>query len=54
MNIVVAIPSANPGGLQAALGEHFGHCEVYTLVCLDDGDIKRVEVIQNIPHVQGG
>ena len=54
MERVIAIPSATPGGLQAALGEHFGHCEVYTLVALERGDIKRVEVVQNIPHEQGG
>lgn len=51
---VVAIPSANPGGLTAPLEAHFGHCAVYTLVLLEQGDIKSVEVIQNMPHQHGG
>ena len=54
MKLVVAIPSATPGGLQAPLNAHFGHCEMYTLVYLEAGSIKKVEMIQNIPHAQGG
>ncbi len=29
---IVAIASTHPGGLEALLGEHFGHSDLYTLV----------------------
>ncbi|MGD9210425.1 MAG: NifB/NifX family molybdenum-iron cluster-binding protein [Desulfobacteraceae bacterium] len=51
---LIAIPSANPGGLDALLGAHFGHCDLYTLVSVEDGKINDVSVIPNIPHQQGG
>ena len=51
---IVAIPSAYPGGLEAALGAHFGHCDVYTLVRIADGEIEEVATIPNVPHQQGG
>jgi predicted Fe-Mo cluster-binding NifX family protein len=54
MNTVVAIPSSAPGGLEAALGAHFGHCDVYTLITVGNGDVEQVDVIPNVPHTQGG
>ncbi len=54
MNRIIAIPSAAPGGLDASLGAHFGHCDLYTLVTADDGTISDVKVIPNVPHQQGG
>ncbi len=54
MNAVVAIPSANPGGLDAEVGAHFGHCDLYTLVEINDGQIAGGRVIPNVPHEQGG
>ena len=54
MNAVVAIPSGNPGGLDAQIGAHFGHCDVYTLVEIVDGKIASSRVIPNVPHQQGG
>lgn len=54
MDTVIAIPTSHPGGLEAALGAHFGHCDVYTLVTLEGGSIKNVDVIPNMPHQQGG
>ena len=54
MNTLIAVPSTAPGGLEAPMGEHFGHCDLYTLVSLSEGDITSVEVIPNIPHEQGG
>lgn len=50
----VAIPSMHPGGLEAARSGHFGHCDVFTLVHLEDGQISDVSVVNNAPHVQGG
>jgi len=54
MNAIVAIPSTHPGGLDAPLGAHFGHCDLYTLVRLEEGQITENLVIPNVPHEQGG
>ena len=29
---VLAIPSELPGGMDAGMGMHFGHCAIYTVV----------------------
>ena len=54
MSILVAIPSAMPGGLDAQMGMHFGHCDIYTLVEVEDGAIKNVSTLENVPHQHGG
>lgn len=51
---LVAIPSSHPGGLDSALGAHFGHCDLYTLVQVSDGQVKEVTTLPNVPHQQGG
>lgn len=48
--IRVALPSAEPGGLDATCDFHFGRCPCFTLVDLEDGRIAGVEVVQNPPH----
>ncbi len=50
MKAIVAIPSTLPGGLDAELGAHFGHCDLYTVVKLEQGEIKDVRVLPNVPH----
>jgi predicted Fe-Mo cluster-binding NifX family protein len=54
MKTLVALPSSHPGGLEAPLSAHFGHCDLYTLVGLEQGRIKEVKTIPNMPHQQGG
>ena len=54
MEKIIAIPSENPGGLDAGVGAHFGHCDLYTLVQIVDGEMTGVKVIPNVPHEQGG
>lgn len=54
MNTLIAIPSSAPGGLDAPLGAHFGHCDMYTMVAVKDKAIQSVSVIPNVPHQQGG
>jgi predicted Fe-Mo cluster-binding NifX family protein len=51
---VVAIPSAHPGGLEALRSGHFGHCDVFTLVRVEQGEIRDISVVENPPHRQGG
>lgn len=54
METIVAVPSSHPGGFDAPLGLHFGHCDLYTLVTVTDGAVSRVDLIANVPHQQGG
>lgn len=37
----IAIPSVLPGGLEAQVGAHFGHCDCYTLVDVEDGAVVK-------------
>jgi predicted Fe-Mo cluster-binding NifX family protein len=50
----IAIPSLDNGGLDGQRAGHFGHCDVFTLVDVEEGKIKEVSTIQNHEHVQGG
>jgi len=54
MQKIIAIPSENPGGLDAEVGNHFGHCDLYTLVSIENGEIVDVQIVPNIDHQQGG
>ncbi len=50
----IAIPSNGQGGLDGTRAGHFGHCDVFTFVDVEDGQIKEVTTLQNQEHVQGG
>lgn len=50
----IAIPSVDNGGLDGQRSGHFGHCDVFTLVDVENGEIKEVSTIPNQEHVQGG
>ena len=50
----VAIPSNGNGGLDGTRAGHFGHCDVFTFVDFEDGEIKDVTTLPNKEHVQGG
>jgi len=50
----IAVPSMAPGGLEGERSGHFGHCDVFTLVDVEGGEIKAVTTIPNQSHVQGG
>ena len=50
----IAIPSIETGGLEGQRSGHFGHCDVFTLVDVEGGEIKKVTTISNQSHVQGG
>ena len=52
-NITLAVPSKVPGGLEAAVDQHFGHCGVYTLVDVDDNTVTAVRTVENVPHTEG-
>ena len=50
----VAIPSEGNGGMDGKRAGHFGHCDVFTCVDIEDGQIKQVSILPNEEHVQGG
>ncbi|MBW1708906.1 MAG: NifB/NifX family molybdenum-iron cluster-binding protein [Deltaproteobacteria bacterium] len=53
--VVVAVPSNPPGGLDAEVSGHFGHCDFFTLVTLVENEgIGEISVLPNVPHEQGG
>ena len=50
----LAIPSEGEGGLDGLRAGHFGHCDVFTCVDIEDGKIGTVRIVANKEHVQGG
>ncbi|EPR43517.1 Dinitrogenase iron-molybdenum cofactor biosynthesis protein [Desulfovibrio sp. X2] len=52
--MLIAVPSELPGGMTAAVGAHFGHCDLYTLIEVQGGEVTRVATLPNVPHQQGG
>jgi predicted Fe-Mo cluster-binding NifX family protein len=50
----IAIPSMGTGGLDGERSGHFGHCDVFTMVDVENAEIKNVSTVQNQSHVQGG
>lgn len=50
----IAVPSELPGGLEARRSGHFGRCECFTLVDIEDGAVSQVQVLTNAPHTEGG
>jgi predicted Fe-Mo cluster-binding NifX family protein len=50
----IAVPSIDAGGIDGQRSGHFGHCDVFTLVDVEEGAIRQVTTIPNHSHVQGG
>lgn len=50
----VAVPAMSPGGLDALISAHFGHCDVFVLVDIEDGKIVGQENVPNVDHSEGG
>ncbi len=50
----IAVPSMSPGGLEAQRSGHFGRCDVFTLVDIEDNEIKEISSVENVEHEQGG
>lgn len=50
----IAVPSMDVGGIDGQRSGHFGHCDTFTLVDVENGEIKEVTTIPNQSHVQGG
>jgi len=52
--IRIAVPTDAPGGLEAKRSDHFGHCDVFTLVDIVDDKIVEVAKMENAGHGAGG
>jgi predicted Fe-Mo cluster-binding NifX family protein len=50
----IAVPSNGSGGLEGMRAGHFGHCDVFTCIDVEGGEITDVTIVQNEEHVQGG
>lgn len=50
----IAVPSNGAGGMDGTRSGHFGHCDVFTFIDVEGGEIKNVSTIMNEEHVQGG
>ncbi|MCE1237879.1 MAG: dinitrogenase iron-molybdenum cofactor biosynthesis protein [Hyphomicrobiales bacterium] len=54
MSETIAVPSDAPGGLDASISAHFGHCDVFTLVEIEDGRILGTSLLSPPAHEPGG
>ena len=50
----IAVPSNSPGGLEGERSEHFGHCDLFTIVTMQGEEIVGVEPLSPPPHGPGG
>ncbi|MFC2019268.1 NifB/NifX family molybdenum-iron cluster-binding protein [Chloroflexota bacterium] len=50
----IAVPSLDTGGLDGQRSQHFGHCNVFTLVDVENGEISNVTTVSNPAHQEGG
>ena len=50
----VAVPSNNPGGMDASRSDHFGHSDLFTLLEIEDDKIVGVSTHENVAHNSGG
>jgi FKBP-type peptidyl-prolyl cis-trans isomerase 2/predicted Fe-Mo cluster-binding NifX family protein len=51
--MLVAVPSDSPGGLEARISDHFGHCDVFTLVQVEEQQMGSVTILPNDAHESG-
>ncbi|MGV8083849.1 MAG: NifB/NifX family molybdenum-iron cluster-binding protein [Coriobacteriia bacterium] len=50
----LAVPTMGEGGLHSERSGHFGHCDCFTVVDVENGEIVKVSVVDNPPHAEGG
>lgn len=53
-SMLLAVPSDSPGDLAAQVSGHFGHCDLFTLVSIQEGKIASVDTVANVEHGAGG
>ena len=50
----IAIPTSDAEGLRGKRSDHFGHSRYFTLVALENGQVREVNAIDNAQHGPGG
>ncbi len=50
----IAVPSNNPGGMEAERSDHFGHSETFTLLEIEDNKVVGVSIHETVAHDSGG
>lgn len=50
----LAVPTMGEAGLGSERSGHFGHCDCFTLIDIQDGAVVSVEGLANPPHEHGG
>ncbi|MDR3494972.1 MAG: NifB/NifX family molybdenum-iron cluster-binding protein [Ancalomicrobiaceae bacterium] len=53
MTVLLAIPSDAPGGPEAHISTHFGHCDVFSVFAINDGKIVDQSILAFPPHEHG-
>lgn len=54
MSKIIAVPSTDNNGLNSGISGHFGHCELYTLITVEDSKIIDTKTLKNVDHTEGG
>ncbi|WP_337997873.1 NifB/NifX family molybdenum-iron cluster-binding protein [Oleispirillum naphthae] len=50
MNDCLAIPTDAPGGLDAPVSPHFGHCGGFALLRLENGEVQGIDALPQAEH----
>lgn len=50
MTTLLAVPSNAPGGIDADISGHFGHCDAFSLFRIADGHVIETTVMPAEPH----
>lgn len=50
----IAVPSNGLGGINGTRSGHFGHCDCFTFIDVENGEITDISTVKNEEHVQGG
>ncbi|HIJ79210.1 MAG: dinitrogenase iron-molybdenum cofactor biosynthesis protein [Desulfobulbaceae bacterium] len=49
----IAIPSNSPGGLESIMSDHFGHCDIFTVLTIQGNEVVAVATVDNVAHQAG-
>ena len=50
----LAVPTMGEAGLDSQRAGHSGHCDCFTVVEIENGEIKGTSEVANPPHEEGG
>lgn len=50
----LAVPTMGEPSLDSERSGHFGHCDCFTLIDIEDGQITEITGLANPPHEEGG